>query len=166
MIARLLLIAILVILSVCLVTGIRVLAHDGWQRLAWAAVRLSRAAPRAAEAIARAGDHVAAWLALRSAKDAPAGSLRAPRSQPPAEFGPVPPPAEADPSMTPLTSELPAVRDTGRARRLRKLSTGAWQPAGADEAAPQDKRPFAPAMAVAAAMTAAPEDHQREEVRG
>jgi hypothetical protein len=94
-IARLLVIALLVAAAICLVTGIRVLLHDGWQRLAWAVVRLSEAAPKAAEAIARLGDHVAAWLAVRAIKDAP-GRRQAPGAKPP--FDPAPKPDGPDPA--------------------------------------------------------------------
>ena len=103
MIARLAVIVLLMVVAVCLVTGIRVLLHDGWQRLAWAAVRLSEAAPKAAEAIAKLGDHVAAWAACRHIQDVPEASPARPaRSQPPPEFSSVPEPASAEASMLPL----------------------------------------------------------------
>ena len=121
MIARLAVIALLMVVAVCLVTGIRVLLHDGWQRLAWAAVRLSEAAPKAAEAIARLGDHLAAWAAVRSVRDAPPATPG--RSQPPAEFAPVPQPegddpaaaVADDPSAAELTRyDLPLIPDRER----------------------------------------------------
>jgi len=89
--------ALLAVVAFVLTYGIKAMMHDGWTRLAWAAVRVSEAAPKAAEAIARLGDHVAAWAAVRSAADAPA-SARPRRSQPPPEFAPVPRPEGDDPA--------------------------------------------------------------------
>jgi hypothetical protein len=145
MIARLVVIALLMVVAVCLVTGIRVLLHDGWQRLASAVVWASFALPKALDVVARPADHVAAWLAVRGGKDAPGRERRPSRSEPPAEFAPVPEPDGAEASMLPLEpspspAEVTSV-DLPPARPYVK-----------------PKRPFRrAAMAVAAAVTEAHE---------
>jgi hypothetical protein len=109
MIARLAVIVLLVVVAVCLVTGIRVLMHNGWQRLASAVVWLSFALPRAWDVVARPADHVAAWLAVRSGKDAPVKKARrVRRSEPPAEFAPVPKPEGPDPAQARADEPSPA----------------------------------------------------------
>lgn len=140
MIPRLAVIAILVVLSVCLVTGIRVLMNDGWTRIAWAVVKLSEAAPKAAEGVAKAGDVVASWLLVRSIKDAPASDLGqgGPDAGPP--FGPAPRPEGPDPAAARSGDPSPA-----------ELTS--FDEPIAPERPYVERRPFGAAVAAAMTMT-------------
>jgi hypothetical protein len=99
---------LLVVVAFVLTYGIRAMMHDGWTRLAWAVMKLSEAAPRAAEALARVGDRVAAWLMVRAIKDAPRTTLRRPPVYP-SVFGPAPKPDGEDPAA--VRSDLPSAAE-------------------------------------------------------